>query len=74
MEQREVVWGRERWRWTVGVGAAAAVDATLPWTRHSLAERKGKTRRESGRKQERRSTRDTVPIPALAVEAFNVEQ
>ncbi len=29
MEQREVVWGREWWRWTVGVGAAAGVDATL---------------------------------------------
>ncbi len=30
LEQWEVVWGRERERWMVGVGAAAGDDATLP--------------------------------------------
>ncbi len=45
-----VVWGRERWMWTVGVGAAAGVDSTLPRTRHvSVEESEGETRRESGR-------------------------
>ena len=46
MEQREVVWGRERWRWTVGVGAAAGVVATLRRTRHGaeLAWQRGRAR------------------------------
>ncbi len=38
--------GRERWRWTVGVGAAAGVDATLQRTRHGaeLAWQRGRAR------------------------------
>jgi hypothetical protein len=46
MEQREVVLGKEWWRWTVGVGATAGVDATMPQTRHGaeLAWERGRAR------------------------------
>ncbi len=46
MEHREVVWVRERWRWAVGVGAAADVDAILQRARHwaELARQRGRAR------------------------------